>query len=318
MYMWGTGNTIQAFKAATGELLWENRLGPAPRAAGPGPSTEETRSMGLWGTNLYVNTPQGFIYALDARSGEQVWKSHITDEKPGIGGSTGGLIIIHGKVIVGMVNCGRPNTDDHCYISAYDARTGKRGLEVRHHRPERPARRQQLGRHAGQYAQGRGDMIAGTYDPVLNTTYWGTAQAKPWRRDLRGSGAGATDYGNSTVALDPDTGKLKWWHNHAPGETFDLDEVFERVLIDHGAQKTLMTIGMAGILWKLDRASGKYLDHAETVFQNVFTSIDRKTGTPTYRKDVVDQKVISGCPPAPARKAAMTGSPPAITSPATR
>ena len=74
-------------------------------------------------------------------------------------------------------------------------------------------------------------------DPVLNLTYWGTAQAKPWRRDLRGSGSGATNYANSTVALDADTGKLKWFYNHAPGESLDLDEVFERILIDHGDQQ---------------------------------------------------------------------------------
>jgi alcohol dehydrogenase (cytochrome c) len=299
VFMWGTANTIHALNAKTGELLWENRLGPAPRAAGPGPSSEETRSMGVYGNNLYVNTPQGYVYALDARTGEQVWKSHITDEKPGVGSSTGGLIIIKGKVIVGMTNCGRKGTTDHCYISAYDAKTGKRdwkfvtvalkgqpGGDTWNNMPDNDRK-------------GVETWIAGTYDPELNTTYWGTAQAKPWRRDLRGSGNGATEYANSTLALNPDDGSLKWSHNHAPGETFDLDEVFERVLIDHGDQKTLMTIGKAGILWKLDRTNGKYLGHAQTVFQNVFTSINPKTGIPTYRKDITDQKVdqwLSSCP----------------------
>ncbi|HVV27952.1 MAG TPA: PQQ-binding-like beta-propeller repeat protein [Rhizomicrobium sp.] len=299
MYMWGTSNTIQALNAATGELLWENRLGPAPRSPGPGPSTEETRSMGLYGTNLYVNTPQGWVYALDARTGEEVWKTHITDQKPGIGGSTGGLIIINGKVLVGMTNCGRKGDDNHCYISAYDAKTGKRDWRF-----VTTALKGQPGGNSwnglpDNERKGAETWIAGTYDPVLNTTYWGVAQAKPWRRDLRGTGTGATDYANSTLALDPDTGKLKWWHNHAPGETFDLDEVFERVLVDHGAQKTLLTIGKAGILWKLDRVTGKYLDHAETVFQNVFTRIDPKTGIPTYRADIIGQKVdqwLSSCP----------------------
>jgi len=54
--------------------------------------------------------------------------------------------------------------------------------------------------------------------------------------------------------------------------------VFERVLIDHGAQKTLMTFGKAGILWKLDRTTGKFLDARQTVFQNVYSSINKKTG----------------------------------------
>ena len=135
----------------------------------------------------------------------------------------------------------------------------------------------------------------------------------------RGSGNGATDYANSTLALDPDTGKLKWYFQHAPGEILDLDEVFERVLIDHGDQKTLMTIGKAGILWKLDRVTGKFIAAKETVFQNVFSGIDPqdRRGRPIARTSST-RRWTSGCRPARARKAAMTGRPPAITSPATR
>jgi alcohol dehydrogenase (cytochrome c) len=299
IYVWGTGNTIQALNASNGELLWENRLGPAPRAPGPGPSTEETRALGLWGNNLYVNTPYGMVYALDARTGEEIWKNNIVDYKPGIGGSTGGVIIINGKVLVGMTNCGRPKTDDHCYISAYDAKTGKRDWKFVTVALKGDPGGDSWGDLPDNMRKGSETWIAGTYDPELNTTYWGTAQAKPWRRDLRGSGKGDTNYANSTVALDPDTGKLKWFYQHAPGESLDLDEVYERVLINHGDQKTLMTIGKAGILWKLDRVTGKFIDAKETVFQNIWTSIDKKTGRPNYRKDIVDQKVdqwLSSCP----------------------
>ena len=299
LFIWGTGNTIQALNAKTGELLWENRLGPAPRRAGPGPSTEETRAMGLWGNNIYVNTPAGMVYALDARTGKEVWKNHITDNKPGIGGSTGGLIIIKGRVLVGMTNCGRNGDDNHCYISAYDAATGKRDWKFVTVALTGQPGGDTWGKLPDNMRKGGETWIAGTYDPELNTTYWGTAQAKPWRRDLRGSGDGATDYANSTVALNPEDGKLKWAFQHAPGESLDLDEVFERVLIDHGDQKTLMTIGKAGILWKLDRQTGKFLDAKETVFQNIWDGIDKKTGTPRYRKDIVNQKVdqwLSSCP----------------------
>lgn len=299
MYMWGVGNVIQALDARNGELLWENRLGPLPKSAGPGPSSEETRSMGLYGTNLYVNTPQGYVYAIDARTGEEVWKTHITDEKPGVGFSTGGLMIIKGKVIVGMTNCGRKGTPDHCYISAYDAATGKRDWKFTTVALTGQPGGDSWGGMPDDDRKGSETWIAGTYDPDLDTTYWGTAQAKPWRRDERGSSTGATDYANSTLALDPTTGKLKWSFNHSPGETFDLDEVFERVLVDHGGEKSLLTIGKAGILWKLNRETGKYLGSTQTVFQNVFTSIDPKTGRPTYRKDVIDQKSdqwLSSCP----------------------
>jgi alcohol dehydrogenase (cytochrome c) len=306
MFVWGTGNTVQALNASTGELLWENRLGPAPRRPGPGPSTEETRSLGLWGNNVYVNTPYGYLYALDARTGKEVWKTHITDELkiPGgngtmFGGSTGGVIIIKGRVLVGMTNCGRNGDDNHCYISAYDAATGKRDWKFITTALSGQPGGDSWGKLPDNMRKGAETWIAGTYDPDLNTTYWGTAQAKPWRRDLRGSGDGATNYANSTLALDPESGKLKWWYQHAPGESLDLDEVFERVLIDHGAEKSLLTIGKAGILWKLDRVTGKFLAATPTVFNNVYENFDQKTGKVVYRKDIRDQKVdqwLSSCP----------------------
>ena len=75
--------------------------------------------------------------------------------------------------------------------------------------------------------------------------------------------------------------------------------VFERVLVDDGGQNLLFTIGKDGILWKLDRKTGKYLDLKETVFQNVFDNIDHKTGEVHYRNDIVEQtteKWVQGCP----------------------
>jgi alcohol dehydrogenase (cytochrome c) len=140
--------------------------------------------------------------------------------------------------------------------------------------------------------------ISGTYDPEMNLTFWGTGQAKPSRRDERGTNADAL-YSNTTLALDPDTGKLKWYFQNAPGESLDLDEVFERVLIDHGPQKTVMTVGKSRLLWKLDRTTGKFLDVRETVFQNVWASIDIKTGRTTYRSDILEQKPgdqLASCP----------------------
>jgi len=131
------------------------------------------------------------------------------------------------------------------------------------------------------------------------TTCWGTAQSKPWTRASRGSGNGATLYANSTLALDPDTGKLKWYWSHAPGESFDLDEVFERVLVDHGGDKSALTIGKIGVLWKINRETGKFEAAAQTVFQNLYDKIDPKTGLPTYRKDILNQKIgdwMASCP----------------------
>jgi alcohol dehydrogenase (cytochrome c) len=104
---------------------------------------------------------------------------------------------------------------------------------------------------------------------------------------------------NTTLALNPDNGQLAWYFSHAPGESLDLDEVFERVLVDNGPDRWVFTVGKVGILWKLDRRTGKYLGHAETVFQNVFDRIDAATGEPHYRADIVEQQLnqwIQACP----------------------
>jgi alcohol dehydrogenase (cytochrome c) len=141
--------------------------------------------------------------------------------------------------------------------------------------------------------------ITGSYDPELNLTYWGVAQAKPWMRVTRGSGSGKALYTSSTLALAPDTGKLAWYYQHVAGETLDLDEVFERVLVDSEGQKLVFTIGKPGILWKIDRVTGKYLGRKETIFQNVFDSFDEKTGEPRYRADILEQQTgqwVQACP----------------------
>ncbi len=103
-------------------------------------------------------------------------------------------------------------------------------------------------------------------------------------RATRGSGSGKALYTSSTLALAPDTGKLAWYYQHVGGETLDLDEVFERVLVDSDGQKLVFTIGKPGILWKLDRVTGKYLERKETIFQNVFDQFDEKTGEPTISR----------------------------------
>jgi alcohol dehydrogenase (cytochrome c) len=302
IFLLSSGNTVQAINAVTGDIIWQNNIGPAPRNLEPGSYADETRAIGLYNDKVIVPTPQGRLYALDAATGKVDWQTWISDPgKPDEGqrGNDGGVIIAKGKAMVGLITCGRIPQANHCYISAYDANTGQRAWKfVTVADAGQPGGDTWNNLPNDQRAGGE-TWIAGTYDPTLNLTYWGTAQAKPWRRDLRGSGNGATLFANSTLALDVDTGKLKWYFSHSPGETFDLDEVFERILIDHGDRKTLMTVGKPGILWKLDRVNGQYLDSRQTVFQNVFVNIDPKTGEPTYRDDIVDQKVNQWLPTCP-------------------
>ena len=97
----------------------------------------------------------------------------------------------------------------------------------------------------------------------------------PYAQLVRGTGMGDVLYTNSTVALDADTGELKWYFQHLPRDNWDLDSPFERVLVDDGDKHMLITVaGKNGIAWALDRDTGKYLWHKETVFQNVVTNVD--------------------------------------------
>ena len=293
IYLSNTSNTVQALDGATGELIWENGLGPESTWA-----YGATRSLAIYQDKVFVATTDARIYALDARTGKIVWQTDIADGKKGYS-TTSGPLVIRGKVIEGLTGCSQYR-DEKCFISAYDAATGKLAWKFDTIAREGQPGGDTWGGLPTVLRAGGETWITGTYDPELNSTYWGIAQAKPWLRVSRGAKAGDKAlFTSATVALDPDTGKLNWYYQHIPGESLDMDEVFERVVVDVDKQKLLFTIGKTGILWKLDRSGGKFLGHKETVFQNIFTRIDPKTGEPTYRADILEQQVeqwLKVCP----------------------
>ena len=116
-------------------------------------------------------------------------------------------------------------------------------------------------------------------------------------------------YSSSTLALNPDDGKLAWYFQHVPGETLDLDEVYERVLVDIGDRKTLFTIGKAGILWKLDRKTGEFIGAKETLFQNVFNLNRENRNARRIVPTFWNRRSGSGLRYARAPRAATTGRP---------
>ncbi len=293
MFVNNPGNIVQALDAKTGELIWENRIGQSAIGS-------SQRGIALYDDKVYITTSEAHIYALDARTGKDVWDTVIGNRKDGAYSTSSGPIIFKGKVIQGLGGslCDQYR-DEKCFISAYDAQTGKLLWKFYTVAKEGEPGGDSWGKLPSLFRAGGDTWITGSVDPDLNLTYWGVAQSKPWMRASRQSGNGATLYANSTVALDIDTGKLAWYYAHAPGESLDLDEVFERVLVDDNGQKLVFSAGKTGILWKNDRKTGKYLGHKETVFQNVYDSFDPQTGEPHYRNDIVEQQVgqwIQSCP----------------------
>jgi alcohol dehydrogenase (cytochrome c) len=293
MFMNSPGNIVQALNAATGDLIWENRIGQAANAS-------SQRGLALYNDKVYVTTSDAHIYALDARTGKNVWDTVIGDRTNGSYSTSSGPLLVKGKVIQGLGGslCDQYR-EEKCFISAYDAETGKLLWKFYTIAKDGEPGGDTWGKLPNLFRAGGDTWITGSFDPTTNLTYWGVAQSKPWMRISRQSGNGATAYANSTVALDVDTGKLAWYYNHAPGESLDLDEVFERVLVDDNGQKLVFSAGKDGVLWKNDRKTGKYLGHKETVFQNIYDSFDPQTGEPHYRNDIVEQQYgqwVQSCP----------------------
>jgi alcohol dehydrogenase (cytochrome c) len=299
IYLVNTDNIVQALDGRTGELIWESRARPAGQQGG---GTGATRNLAIYQDKIFIATTDAHLIALDARTGKIVWDTVIADNNKGFGNSSG-PIVIRGKVLQGLSGCDRYKAHENeqgCYVSAYDPATGK--LLWRFNTVARSGTPggDTWGKIPNMLRAGGETWITGSYDPELNLTYWGVAQAKPWMQVSRGAAVNDQDlYTSSTLALRPDDGSLAWYFQHVANETLDLDEVYERVLIDIDDQKTAFTIGKAGILWKLDRRTGTFLEAKETLFQNVFSGFDPKTGKLTYRPDIIEQKIggwVQACP----------------------
>jgi alcohol dehydrogenase (cytochrome c) len=298
IYLSHVFNTVQALDGKTGDLIWEHRLDVDTERQGSGGLA--MRNIAIYDDKLFVATTDARMMALDARTGRLVWETPIADRAKGYTAASG-PIVARGVVIQGLNGCDRyKKTEDGCFISGFDAATGK--LRWRFDTIARPGTPggDTWGERPMWLRAGGETWIAGSYDPELNLTYLGIAQAKPWVPASRGmKTSDRALYTSSTVALDVDTGKLAWYFQHAPGEALDLDEVFERVLVDVDNRPLLFTVGKPGILWKLDRKTGEFLGHVETVFQNIFDEINPKTGAPTYRHDITEAEIgewISACP----------------------
>jgi alcohol dehydrogenase (cytochrome c) len=277
MYLPNPHGIIQALDAATGDLIWEYR--PAARTEGNGVQ----RNIAIYGDKVFGTTYDAHIIALDARTGKVAWDTTVADKKLGYE-YTSGPIVVRGKVVAGITGCSHYK-EDVCFITGHDAATGKelwRTSTVA--RPGEPGG-DTWGDLPLRFRAGSDAWISGSYDPETNLIYWGTAQAKPWARAVRGTDGDAL-YTNSTLALDPDTGKMKWYYQHLPGETQDMDEVFESILIDSGGRKSLFKMGKLGILWQLDRTTGKFIHATDLGYQNI-VEIGPETGKVTYRPDKI-------------------------------
>ena len=294
MYITTPNNQVIALEAATGKELWRYKKAIPEELQQLHPTN---RGVALYGDRVYLATTDANLVALDATTGKELWRTQVADWRKGYY-MTLAPLAARGKIMVGSSG---GEYGIRGFVAAFDAETGKEAWRTY----TIPAPGEPGGETwpEGTYKHGGGSVwITGTYDADTNIAYWGVGNAGPWMPDTR---AGDNLYANSTLALDVDTGKLKGYHQYHHNDAWDWDEVSAPLLIDMPYKgrniKSLVHAGRNGYLWLLDREKGGkigFVDAWPFVEQNVFKSIDPKTGRPTYDQDRVPGtgKTVNFCP----------------------
>jgi alcohol dehydrogenase (cytochrome c) len=282
IYTTASYNRVFAIDATTGMQIWkyEHRL-----PEGILPCCDVINRGGALYDNLFIfTTLDALIVALDTANGKVVWKQSLGDFKAGHS-ATSAPIIVDGKAITGVAGgefgiVGK--------VRAYDAKTGKLIWE-------RPTIEGHIGTLNGKPNGMTGKLNAtwpgdlwkvgggapwnnGTYDIETNTIMWGVGNPAPWNSHMR---PGDNLYGISTIALDPDTGKIKWHFQYTPNEAWDYDGTNHTIAFNKGGKKLAAHADRNGFFYVLDRTNGKLVNAFPFVEGHSWaTSIDLKTGRP--------------------------------------
>ena len=276
MFLTGPSNNAWALDLLTGKQIWHYH--EAPPAGLSMCCGEQNRGFAALDDKLFKVNIEATLVALDARSGTVLWERPMADHKKGYT-ATGAPLIVKNKVIAGMAGA---EFGTRGFIDAYDAATGERVWRFN----TIPAKGEPgVETWAGDSWQhgGGSTWVTGTYDPELNLIYWTTANPGPGMDgDVR---AGDNLYTDSLVALDADTGKLKWYFQFTPHDTHDWDAVEDPVLIDIVRQgrkvKAVVQANRNGFFYALDRTNGQFL------FASPYTKITWATGIDANGRPIV-------------------------------
>ena len=304
MYVVEPGAMVDALDATTGDLLWQyKRQVPANQA-----SSARTKNLAIYQDLIFYTAPDAVV-GLDAHTGEPRWETK-TDGR----GNTSGPLVVQGKVVSGGACAGKR---ENCYILALDALTGKEAWRFYTTPAPGEPGDESWGGAALERRLASTWGLPGTYDVARKMMYWGVANPMPDQRMARHDGnpdavsrsAPADLYSNSTIALDPQTGKLAWYYQHLPGDDWDSDYTHERTLvrtrlnpdpkyvkwinpaITRGSERDVaVMIGEAGGIFVLDRDKGQFLWATPFPYDDpnfVISDIDVKTGKTSINWHIV-------------------------------
>ena len=255
MYFTQPINDVVALDAKTGRVFWIYRHNlPADIKPCCG---SVNRGVAVLGNKVFYGTLDGQLIALDAKSGTPVWIDNVAPNYATGYSLTMAPLIVKNKVITGVAG---GEFGIKGYIVAFDAETGKEAWRFNTvPGPGDPGHETWQG---DAWQHGGGPVwLTGSYDPDLNLTYWGVGNPGPdWNPKQR---EGDNLYSSSVVALDADTGRLKWHYQFTPNDGYDYDSVQIPVLVDmtwNGTPRKLMLWGNRnGNFYVLDRANGNFL-----------------------------------------------------------
>ena len=255
-------NRVHALNARTGEALWRHERKIPEDVGALVRVIPHNRGVALYRDRVIFGTLDAHLVALDAKTGAPVWETKIADYADGYFVSQAPLVV-KGKVVVGIAGPGEMGPRG--FVEAFDAATGKAGSETW---------------SADTWKIGGGAVWhTGTYDPATNLLYVGTGNPAPWIADMR---RGDNLYTMSAVALDVDTGTLKWYHQYLANEAWDFDTMAEHHVIDvvrNGqSHKAVVQANKLGYVYTLDRINGKFLSAAPFVKSLTWGGPDPATG----------------------------------------
>ena len=291
LFLWNYGEKIQALDATNGNLLWEYTH-VLPEGFTREVFYRTKRSLAIGGNKLILPTTDMRIVALDVKTGQPVWDVSV-DDPANTRVYNGGPLVINGKVIMGASGCapgGAPRAAG-CFITGHDLETGRELWRFNTiAQPGEPGGDTWNNLPADR-RWGASVWTPPSYDAELNLLFVGTGSPFPWSSIERGTynpaGGGRNGdglYFNSTLAMNPDTGKLVWYYQHLPNDTFDQDYAFERIIVPIEWQgrrrKAVLTAGKPAVVEALDAATGEFLYAVDPGAQNIFT-FDPSSGVKT-------------------------------------
>ncbi len=312
MFVSTPGNQVLAIDAKTGLLLWRYRRRLPDDVVLMHPTS---RGVALYGDKVYFCAGDAVLVAIDAKTGKEVWSTKTAVNKEGYYMSLAPQVA-DGRILIGTSG---GEWGIRGFIAAFDPESGKelwRTFTV----PAPGEVGSESWPKGDQWKTGGGSIwVTGNYDPETKLAYWGVGNGGPWMGDQR---PGDNLYTSSTIAIDVSTGTIKGHHQYHPNDSWDWDEVSPPILVDYkrGGRtiKGLIDVARDGYLWFLERASGQinYVEGKPYVHQDVFKSLDPKTGRPEVDPEHKPGtgKTVSYCPSVWGGK----NWPPAAFSPKTR